>query len=192
MKKVISKVINTVLVLIILLAAGIMVLAGVNAKSGKATTVLGYGFMAVQTGSMEPNYPVGSVIIIKKTDAAQLQINDVITFYSDDPTLNNRIVTHRIIEITNEGDGTYSFITKGDANVINDKYPVEGERVIGKVLTRSAFMEKLINIRQNPTTFLLVIMLPLTVIIALEIFSLSKRSVDAKDGKKDEKDKDNK
>lgn len=188
MKKVISKVINTVLVLIILLAAGVMVLAGVNAKSGKATTVLGYGFMAVQTGSMEPDYPVGSVIIIKKTDASQLQINDVITFYSDDPTLNNRIVTHRIMEITNDGDGTYSFITKGDANVINDDYPVRSEQVIGKVLTRSSFMEKLINIRQNPATFLLVIMLPLAVIIALEIFSLSKRSVAAKEGKKDEKD----
>ena len=49
-------------------------------------------------------------------------------------------------------------------------------------------MEKLINIRQNPATFLLVIMLPLAVIIALEIFSLSKRSVAAKEGKKDEKD----
>ena len=192
MKNVISKVINTVLVIIILLAAGVMVLAGVNAKSGKATTILGYGFMAVQTGSMEPNYPIGSVIIIKKTDASQLHVNDVITFYSDDPTLSNRIVTHRIKEIINDGDGTYSFTTKGDANVIDDKYPVQSERVIGKVLAKSAFMEKLINIRQNPTTFLLVIMLPLTVIIALEIFSLSKRSVNAKDGKEDEKDKDNK
>ena len=115
-----------------------------------------------------------------------------ITFYSDDPTLSNRIVTHRIKEIINDGDGTYSFTTKGDANVIDDKYPVQSERVIGKVLAKSAFMEKLINIRQNPSTFLLVIMLPLTVIIALEIFSLSKRSVNAKDGKADEKDKDNK
>lgn len=191
MKKVITKVINTILVLVILFASGVMVLSGINARSGKATTILGYGFMAVQTGSMTPVYPTGSVIIIKKANPSELKINDVITFYSSNPNLNGMIVTHRIMDITNDGDGTYSFTTKGDANSINDEYKAESERIIGKVIAKSTFMEKLINIRQNPAVFLVVVLIPLTVIIALEMFSFSKRSAEKGD-KKDEENKDKK
>lgn len=191
MKKVITKVINTILVLVILLASGVMVLSGINARSGKATTIFGYGFMAVQTGSMTPVYPTGSVIIIKKANPSELKINDVITFYSSNPNLNGMIVTHRIMDITNDGDGTYSFTTKGDANSINDEYKAESERIIGKVIAKSTFMEKLINIRQNPAVFLVVVLIPLTVIIALEMFNFSKRSAEKGD-KKDEENKDKK
>lgn len=189
MKKVISKVINVVLVLVILLASGVIVLAGINAKNEKVTTVLGYGFLAVQTESMLPDYPVGSVVIIKKTEPEELKPNDIITFYSSNPYDNNRVITHRIMDITNDGDGTYSFTTKGDANPINDAYKAESERTIGKVIAKSAFMEKLVNIKQNPMVFFLVVMLPLTVIIALELFNLSKRKAEANGGDKDESKK---
>ncbi|MBQ3498384.1 MAG: signal peptidase I [Clostridia bacterium] len=186
MKKVISKAVNIILVLVLLLAAGVMVLTGVNAKSGKATTILGYGFMAVQTGSMTPEYPIGSVIIIKETDPSKLNKNDVITFYSSHPGLNNMIVTHRIVEIIDDGDGTYSFTTKGDANEINDEYPAEGEKVIGKVLAKSSLMEKLVNLRQNPATFFVLILLPMCTLIAFEVFSIYKKNTAAKDGKSSE------
>lgn len=183
MKKVISNIINVILVLVLLLAAGVMVLTGINAKSGKATTVLGYGFMAVQTGSMTPEYPIGSVIIIKETDPSKLSKNDVITFYSSHPQLNDMIVTHRIVDVIDDGDGTYSFTTKGDANTINDEYPAEGEKVIGKVLAKSSLMQKLVNLRQNPATFFVLILLPMCVIIAYEVFAIYKKSTAEKDGK---------
>ncbi len=183
MKKVISNIINVILVLVLLLAAGVMVLTGINAKSGKATTVLGYGFMAVQTGSMTPEYPVGSVIIIKETDPSKLSKNDVITFYSSHPQLNDMIVTHRIVDVIDDGDGTYSFTTKGDANTINDEYPAEGEKVIGKVLAKSSLMQKLVNLRQNPATFFVLILLPMCVIIAYEVFTIYKKSTAEKEDK---------
>ena len=183
MKKVISNIINVILVLVLLLAAGVMVLTGINAKSGRATTVLGYGFMAVQTGSMTPEYPVGSVIIIKETDPSKLSKNDVITFYSSHPQLNDMIVTHRIVDVIDDGDGTYSFTTKGDANTINDEYPAEGEKVIGKVLAKSSLMQKLVNLRQNPATFFVLILLPMCVIIAYEVFTIYKKSTAEKDDK---------
>lgn len=186
MKKVISTLVNTVLVIVIIFAAGVMVLTGINAKSGKATTILGYGLMAVQTGSMTPEYPVGSVIIIKETAPENLKEKDVITFYSSDPMLGNMIVTHRIMSVTDDGDGTYSFTTQGDANTIPDEYPAESEKVIGKVIAKSSLMEKIVNLRQNPVTFLLVILLPMCIIIGLEVFNVSKKSAAVKDGKKDE------
>lgn len=188
MKKILGKIINTLLVALIIFAAGILVLVGVNAKSGKATTVFGYGFMAVQTGSMTPEYPIGSVIIIKQTDASELEVKDVITFYSSNPNLNNMIVTHRIMEITDDGDGTYSFVTQGDANEIPDEYPAQSEKIIGKVVAKSNLMEKLMKVRENPAIFLLVVVLPMCFIITLEFVNISKK-LNEKTNEDDEKKK---
>ncbi|MBQ7100612.1 MAG: signal peptidase I [Clostridia bacterium] len=188
MKKVIGKIINTLLVALIIFAAGILVLVGVNAKSGKATTVLGYGFMAVQTGSMTPEYPIGSVIVIKETDPSELEVKDVITFYSSNPNLNNMIVTHRIMEITDDGDGTYSLVTQGDANEIPDEYSAESEKIIGKVVAKSNLMEKLMKVRENPAIFLLVVVLPMCFIITLELVNISKK-MNEKTNEDDEKKK---
>ncbi len=175
MKKIIGKIVNFILVILIVLAAAILVLVGVNAKSGKATTVLGYGFMAVQTGSMTPEYPIGSVIVIKETDPSALKEKDVITFYSSNPNLNNMIVTHRIMEITDDGDGTYTFVTQGDANEIPDEYPADSERVIGKVVAKSNLMEKLMTVRENPAIFLVIVVLPMCGIITWEVVNISKK-----------------
>lgn len=188
MKKVLGKIINVVLVSLILFAVAILLLVGYNAKNGKATTVFGYGFMAVQTGSMTPEYPVGTVIIIKETDASQLKEKDVITFYSSNPSLGNMIVTHRIMEVTDDGDGTYSFVTQGDANVIPDEYPAQSEKLIGRVVGKSTIMQKLMTLRENPAVFLVVIVLPMCIIITMEMINISKK-MNEKNNEDDEKKK---
>lgn len=80
--------------------------------------------MNVLSGSMEPTYPVGSIIYvsshIKQDD---IKKNDVITFSENDV-----IVTHRVKEINNDGN----YITKGDANDIQDGGSVAYHDVIGK------------------------------------------------------------
>lgn len=187
MKKIIGKVINVILVIIILFATGVLLLVGVNAKSGKATTVFGYGFMAVQTGSMSPDYPIGTVIVIKETKPWELEVEDVITFYSSNPGLNNMIVTHRIMEITQD-NGKLSFVTQGDANHIPDEYPAEADRVIGKVIGKSTILEKLMKVRENPAIFLVVIVLPMCIIITLELINISKK-MNGKSSEDDEKKK---
>lgn len=188
MKKVVGKIINVLLVCLILLAVGILLLAGYNAKSGKATTVLGYGFMAVQTGSMAPDYPIGTVIVIKETEPSELEKNDVITFYSSDPSLGGMIVTHRIMEVNDDGDGTFSYLTQGDANVIPDEYPAQSEKVIGRVVGKSTIMQKLMTVREKPAVFLVVIVLPMCLIITLEMINISKK-MNEKNSADDEKKK---
>lgn len=188
MKKVIGKIINFVLVALILFAVAVLVLVGYHAKKGEATTVFGYGFMAVQTGSMTPEYPIGTVIIIKETDPSQLKEKDVITFYSSNPSLGNMIVTHRIMEVTDDGDGTYSFVTQGDANVIPDEYSAESEKIIGRVVGKSNLMQKLMKIRENPAFFLVLIVLPMCIIITMEMVNISKK-MNEKNNEDEEKKK---
>ena len=80
----------------------------------------------IQTGSMEPNCPVGSMIVVQKTEFEQLRENDIITLVISD----NTIVTHRLVGIDSENR---LLTTKGDANPFADEAPVSYQNVIGRV-----------------------------------------------------------
>lgn len=88
--------------------------------------IVGYETFAVISGSMEPKIPVGAIVYTKETSFENLNINDVISF----DTNNGSRVTHRIIEVDTDNQ---QFITQGDANNVKDADPVAYQQVIGKV-----------------------------------------------------------
>ena len=90
--------------------------------------IFGYEIYTVMSGSMEPEYHVGSLIYVKSVDTNELKEGDVITFMADE---NNTIVTHRITEIVNAQNGKH-FRTKGDANDAPDAKEVHYKNVLGK------------------------------------------------------------
>ena len=87
--------------------------------------LFGYKPLIVVSGSMEPNYKVGSILYYKEVSISDIKENDVITF----ETKNDSNVTHRVFEVTDEG-----FVTKGDANLSPDTEIVTFDMVKGKVL----------------------------------------------------------
>jgi signal peptidase len=122
-------------------------------------------YKPVYTGSMEPAIPVGSVVVIKPVDPETLKIGDIICFQLSQPTS----ITHRIINITNEG-----FITKGDANEDPDQWTVRKENVIGKAILTIPFIGYLGYFVRTPIGFILLILLPASVIIIMEIRNIVK------------------
>lgn len=81
---------------------------------------------SIQSGSMEPSYPVGSLIYVQTSDTDSIKVNDVITFKNSKSSL---ILTHRVVRIDSANKLLY---TKGDANSSEDPSPVSYSEVIGK------------------------------------------------------------
>ena len=119
----------------------------------------------VSTGSMEPAIPVGGIVMIKPVDSEALKTGDIICFTLTEPTS----VTHRIVNITDEG-----FVTKGDANEDPDQWTVKKENVIGKVILTIPFIGYLGYFVRTPTGLILLIVLPASAIIILEIRNIIK------------------
>lgn len=114
------KIITYVIVALAVVLA--MMLAGVRVFNIQIYTVL--------SGSMEPEYPTGSLIYVKHVDPYTLKEQDVITFN----LVGNTTATHRIIQVVRDEDTgeLLGFITKGDANEIADgDEPLSPEKVIG-------------------------------------------------------------
>ncbi|MBE6717891.1 MAG: signal peptidase I [Ruminococcaceae bacterium] len=113
--KKIWNIISTVLVILVVLCAVFLM----------GSRLLGYQVYTVLSGSMEPEYSVGDLLYVKKTDVNNINVGDPITF-----VLNEELVvaTHRVVRIDTEKQ---HFYTKGDANQTEDSSPVHFNNVIG-------------------------------------------------------------
>ena len=87
--------------------------------------LLGYDTYNVTSGSMEPALPVGSVIYVEAVEPDKVQVGDIIAYYVDSTVVTHRVVENRII------GGEY--ITKGDANEMEDFSSVQYRDLVGRV-----------------------------------------------------------
>lgn len=179
MKKAISVLnrIISIILIALLLFAGYVFITVMRAGKDKVPSVFGYSFLQVATGSMEPTIPTRSMIIVRQTDAKDVKVGDVITFYSNDPLIINLPNTHRVTAIAQE-NGAPVFTTRGDASDTDDPYTVPADRLIG-VYVRYFEVGKLPEILHSRYFFFFVLLVPLCVVILLEIMRV-KKSAEAK------------
>lgn len=106
--------------------------------------LMGAQTYTVLTGSMQPALQPGHLIGVRPTPAQSLSIGDIITFQleSGQPT----VVTHRIVGKTQSTDGETSFITRGDANNVNDRLPVHEVQIKGKLVYAIADLGRVTNL----------------------------------------------
>ena len=110
MKKFIKIVTDILLVIVLVMAAVLYIPRLMGLKTYK-----------VLSGSMEPEYHVGSVVYVEKSLIDDIEVGDVITFYINDNTVE-------------------SFRTKGDANEIEDGGSVAYDKVVGKVVLNVPYL----------------------------------------------------
>ena len=83
--------------------------------------------MRVTSGSMEPKFPIGTIVFAKQQQ--NYRIGDIISFHSTLPGFET-IITHRIKDV----QGMNTIFTKGDNNQIVDQEPTNPQKIIGKVV----------------------------------------------------------
>ncbi len=112
----ICKILMNIIIVVLIILVGILFVP----------RFFGYQNFAVISGSMEPNMPVGSIVYAHPEDFENIKVNDVISYRVNEETM----VTHRVVEVNEEDK---SFITKGDANDVNDANPISYDNVVGVV-----------------------------------------------------------
>lgn len=112
------------LVLLVVLFAGLVLIAVPLVTGSQTYTVL--------TSSMAPAYKPGTLIVVKPTPMAELEVGDVITYqlWSGRP----EVVTHRIVGFSADQDGEPMVMTKGDNNAVIDPEPVREIQIRGRLL----------------------------------------------------------
>ncbi len=122
-------------------------------------SVLGITPLAVQSGSMSgtssDHIEIGDLIFVKPVRAIDLREGDIIAFKE-----GSIVVTHRIVRIETEDNGTLKFVTKGDANNAEDTQPVSAANLVGKYAGRIPHVGDVALFAQKPVGMALFIAVP--------------------------------
>lgn len=132
----------------------------------------GYSLFKVTTGSMEPTIPVGALILTEDTEIDDIEMNDVISFFSKEAYMNGRIITHRVVAKETSGTGQVLLTTRGDANSSTDIHRVDAGNLIGKVVWVSSdgnIFAQIMGFLSGRTGFFTCIAIP-AILISVFIF----------------------
>ena len=130
------------------LSTVVMVLVVLLALTLVGGRLFGMQTYAVLSGSMEPAYPTGALLYVRKVDPADIQPGQVITFLLDEHT----VATHRVVEVIPDPEeaGIYRYRTKGDANEAADAGLVHCRNVLGTPVVCVPYLGYVITWIQNP------------------------------------------
>ncbi|MBE5762329.1 MAG: signal peptidase I [Clostridiales bacterium] len=133
-------------------------------------TVFGFSSAVVMSGSMSGAIEVDDMVVIK--EKSDYETGDIITYFS-----GNTLITHRVVEKTDEG-----FYTKGDANNTPDPKIVDRESIVGKVVLIIPRVGRLISFIRTPLGMFAMVLIGFVLIEAPLWFE--RRSVLADDNNK--------
>lgn len=155
-KKILS-ILGTIL-LVILLAVVIVMF---NARlSGEAPSVFGYQVFRVSSGSMEPELMIGDVILIKEAEPQDIKKGDIVTYKGEEGDLDDKFITHKMIEDPQLVDGKYVFHTQGIyEGAVPDPDWYE-DQLLGEFVCKIPFIDSVYSFFLKPyglITFVLVI-----------------------------------
>ncbi len=140
-------------------------------SSGKLC-VGGTRLFKITSGSMEPVCRVGDYVVVRRETPENLKSGDIIAFVSESGDTRGQVIIHRIVAAAENG----AFVTRGEANPADDYSNVDGDNIIGVVTTRIAFLKYIDRLFSRAWVFIILIITPLTLMIANETAWVIKKS----------------
>ncbi len=121
----------------LVLLSALLISINMAKSKGEIPAILGFYLYKVESGSMEPTLPVGTIILSRKPkDPSALPEKSIVTFKN----LSGSVVTHRIVEVLVDDDDKVSYRTKGDNPISSpDLELLTPERVIALFIAKIPF-----------------------------------------------------
>ena len=159
-KKIIKSVLEGVLIAAVAAVVVVFIITKIN---GDPVWIFGRTTMFVMTDSMSPTIEARTYILVKKATADDVEVGDVIVFYSTDPAIYGQLNTHRIVE--KDGD---NIVTKGDHNPSTDgAYSAKAENIVGKYVRTMPVLTFIGRIVMQPMGFATVTMFLVVFIVMI-------------------------
>ena len=175
MKKIDKKKIMSILkialkVAFAILFAAFVLMVCLQRFSGNKISFFNYRMFTVASGSMEPKYKIGDVLISKNVDPSKVKVGDTISYLGNKGDFTNKVITHQVVDIAKDADGKYLFHSKGLANLVEDPI-VHESQLYGVVVYKSIILSLVYKVVGTKFGLFVFIVLPLLYIIGSEIIS---------------------
>ena len=138
--------------------------------SNNRLSFFNYRMFTVVSGSMEPEYEIGDVLIAKEKDPKTIRVGDTISYLGTIGQFDDKVITHRVVNIEKDKDGKLLFHTKGDANLIEDPI-VHQDKLYGVVIYKTVILSNIYRVVGTSTGMFIFVVLPILYIIGSEFIS---------------------
>lgn len=165
--KVVKTIVNVVVILLVLLFVLVVCL---QRFSNNEISFLNFRLFTVVSGSMEPVYSIGDVLLAKEVDAEDIEVGDSISYLGTSGQFKDKVITHEVIQIEKDNEGKFLFHTKGKANLTEDPI-VKEEQVFGKIVYEAHILSFIYGIVSKPMGMFFCVIIPLFYIIGSEFLS---------------------
>ena len=162
--RIVFKVIYQINVIICLILAAVIIMQKVTDSN---RSIAGYRIFRVITGSMEPEYDVGEVVISKEVPAKDIKVGDDIVYSGRYGEYSGKIIMHSVIAIDKDENGNYNFHAKGLHSSSVEDPQIKESQIYGVVKYKSKILTVLYKLATNIyTVFVIILVLVLNVFIA--------------------------
>ena len=162
--RIVFKVIYQIIVIICLILAAVIIMQKVTDSN---RSIAGYRIFRVITGSMEPEYDVGEVVISKEVPAKDIKVGDDIVYSGRYGEYSGKIIMHSVIAIDKDKNGNYNFHAKGLHSSSVEDPQIKESQIYGVVKYKSKILTVLYKLATNIyTVFVIILVLVLNVFIA--------------------------
>lgn len=153
---------------------GLVVLSALLFMAGYYGLIGSYRAYVILSGSMEPGIKTGSIVVARKEE--NYVNGEVITFAQNGD--KKSLVTHRIFfKKWADGGSDPVYLTAGDANEEIDRGEVKPEWIIGKAFLVIPYLGYMIDYVKRPQGFILLVVVPATIIVYEELRSIKQEVV---------------
>jgi len=185
MKKVIDVISKIFYYFLIAIEAVVLIFSvGSRLTGNDNPSIMGYSLYVIATPSMQGVLDVGDVIVSEEIDdPSTIQEGDIVTYLGKVDSFEGKLVTHKVIEVLPQEDGTYHFITKGVANSAEDP-EIDETQLVSKFVYKTFLLSLFYKLISELFGFILLVVVPILYIIANEVIAMIK---EIKEEKKNEK-----
>lgn len=168
-KKILKILLKVLYQIFMLLCALLIVIIVFQKITDNNKSVAGYRIFRVVTGSMEPEYDIGEVVISKEEAPENIEIGDDIVYLGKFGEYNGKIIMHKVTQIDVDENGNRTFHAKGLYSGSIEDPQIKAEQIYGVVKLKSGILTLLYKLATSIySSFIIVTILVLNVFISFK------------------------
>lgn len=166
--KILKGIINSIIMVVVL---AFVLIVCLQRFSNNKISFFDYRIFTVVTGSMEPKYKIGDILIAKEKAPNEIRVGDAISYHANSGEAKNNVVTHEVVNIIQNENGEYLFRSKGLVNLVEDPI-VHEDQLYGVVVYKTKLLSFIRRIINTDIGMLCLIIIPIIYIIVSEMISI--------------------
>lgn len=177
--RIFSAAMSAIAIVVVFFSLSIVVITNAS-KAGNS--IFGYTFLQVLSDSMSPEFERGDVIVAQDYNGETLSVGDVVVFVAPSGANQGKTVTHRIVEVVNDGENV-KYRTKGDAAQFADSWELSAQDIKAVYIKVMPFITQASEFAGSSAGKGVMIALPLVFLVAVfavDSFAASKLRESAK------------